>query len=190
MCKLIYVKTWARFSAQLHFELPLLHALSFTSSQLKSMSSSSKEADSVDSHSLMFVRCLRDFLMRIAPKALWWAFYLYSQVAQNSAKRDLSISLCVTIAMILQDSEPALSIFDVEKRISLYLARTSPQQTIDHLLYEITQLIEADDEPVTAHKPASLVVSSLTTSSNQQRSYVYLAFAFRNLSIFLLQPAL
>lgn len=62
------------------------------------------------------------------------------------------------ILSIVQDLEPSLHVFDVGKRISLYLARTSPQQTIDHLNYEITQLIEADDEPVTAHKPASLSV--------------------------------
>ena len=54
--------------------------------------------------------------------------------------------------------EPLLKFFDVGKRISLYLARTSPQQTIDHLNYEITQLIEADDEPVSAMAPASLTV--------------------------------
>ncbi len=57
--------------------------------------------------------------------------------------------------------DPLLKFFDVGKRISLYLARTSPQQTIDHLNYEITQLIEADDEPVSALAPASLTVSSL-----------------------------
>lgn len=60
--------------------------------------------------------------------------------------------------------EPLLKFFDVGKRISLYLARTSPQQTIDHLNYEITQLIEADDEPVSAMAPASLTVSCLKYS--------------------------
>ena len=66
--------------------------------------------------------------------------------------------------VLLQEAEAPLHVFDVGKRISLYLARTSPQQTIDHLNYEITQLIEADDEPVTAHRPASLLVSiSLST---------------------------
>ena len=60
-----------------------------------------------------------------------------------------------------QDMEPLLKFFDVGKRISLYLARTSPQQTIDHLNYEITQLIEADDEPVSAMAPASLTVRIL-----------------------------
>jgi hypothetical protein len=54
--------------------------------------------------------------------------------------------------------DPLLKFFDVGKRISLYLARTSPQQTIDHLNYEITQLIEADDEPISAMASPSMAV--------------------------------
>ena len=58
-----------------------------------------------------------------------------------------------------QDMDPLLRFFDVGKRISLYLARISPQQTIDHLAYEITQLIEADDEPMSATAQPALSVS-------------------------------
>ncbi len=36
---------------------------------------------------------------------------------------------------------------EVSKRIALYLARTSAQQTADHLAYEIAQLVHAPGEP-------------------------------------------
>lgn len=36
--------------------------------------------------------------------------------------------------------------FSVAKRIALYVARMSPQQAIDHLAYEITQLFEQQDD--------------------------------------------
>lgn len=58
----------------------------------------------------------------------------------------------------MQDMDSVLRYFDVGKRISLYLARVSPQQTIDHLVYEITQLIEADDEPTSAPVQPPLAV--------------------------------
>lgn len=62
-----------------------------------------------------------------------------------------------------------LRYFDVGKRISLYLARISPQQTIDHLAYEITQLIEADDEPMSAPSQSILAVRRLPRREEKNR---------------------
>jgi hypothetical protein len=35
----------------------------------------------------------------------------------------------------------------VGKRVCLYLARVAPQQAIDHLAYELAQLLHQEDEP-------------------------------------------
>jgi hypothetical protein len=43
--------------------------------------------------------------------------------------------------------------FSVAKRISLYLARISSQQTIDHLVYELTQRMLEDDLDDAAAQP-------------------------------------
>ncbi|KAG6553135.1 hypothetical protein Mapa_005194 [Marchantia paleacea] len=43
--------------------------------------------------------------------------------------------------------------FSVAKRISLYLARISPQQTIDHLVYELSQRM-LEDHPEQSKRPA------------------------------------
>ncbi len=46
----------------------------------------------------------------------------------------------------LQDLSAVERFFTVAKRIALFLARTSSQQTIDHLVYEISQQISEDGE--------------------------------------------
>eukprot|EP00850_Spirogloea_muscicola_P018806 SM000176S03137 [mRNA] locus=s176:102016:119238:- [translate_table: standard] len=46
-------------------------------------------------------------------------------------------------------SEALVTYFSVAKRISLYLARISPQSTIDHLVYELAQrMLEEDPDPL------------------------------------------
>lgn len=46
----------------------------------------------------------------------------------------------------LQDLSAVERFFTVAKRIALFLARTSSQQTIDHLVYEISQQISEDGD--------------------------------------------
>ncbi len=46
----------------------------------------------------------------------------------------------------LQDLSAVERFFTVAKRIALFLARTSSQHTIDHLVYEISQQISEDGE--------------------------------------------
>lgn len=48
--------------------------------------------------------------------------------------------------------------FSVAKRISLYLARISPQQTIDHLVYELQQRLLEDDLDDAHGPPAPLLL--------------------------------
>lgn len=50
----------------------------------------------------------------------------------------------------LQDLSAVERFFTVAKRIALFLARTSSQPTIDHLVYEISQQISEDGEMVPA----------------------------------------
>jgi hypothetical protein len=51
---------------------------------------------------------------------------------------------------LLQDPDSLLGQFTVAKRIALYLARVSPQHTIDHLVSETALLLhEEDDAPLT-----------------------------------------
>lgn len=50
------------------------------------------------------------------------------------------------IAACLQGMEAVERYFTVGKRIALFLARTSPQHTIDHLVYDISRQISEDDE--------------------------------------------
>ena len=57
-----------------------------------------------------------------------------------------------------QDTEPYLN---VGKRISLFLARKSPQHTIDTLVYEIKKMREDDDALVTPKAHRHAPVSSL-----------------------------
>ncbi len=45
-----------------------------------------------------------------------------------------------------QDLDAVERFFTVAKRIALFLARTSSQQTIDHLVYEISQQISEDED--------------------------------------------
>lgn len=59
--------------------------------------------------------------------------------------------------LVTQDREAVLHFFEVGKRIALFLARTSPQQTIDHLVYEISQQInEQDDNLGTLESPTGV----------------------------------
>lgn len=47
--------------------------------------------------------------------------------------------------------------FTVGKRIALFLARVSPQHTIDHLVYETAQLLHEEDDAA-ASKAADRVL--------------------------------
>lgn len=49
----------------------------------------------------------------------------------------------------------------VGQRIALYLARTSPQQTIDHLAYEVSQQVGRADVPP-SNPPARFPSSAMT----------------------------
>ena len=46
----------------------------------------------------------------------------------------------------LQDLDSVNAFFAVSKRICIYLARIAPQQTVDHLVYELSQLINEQDD--------------------------------------------
>ena len=71
--------------------------------------------------------------------------------------------------MRLQDRDALLRFFTVAKRIALFLARASPQQTIDHLVYEISQQIsEGDDSPAASESPTGV---SLTYCMLEQGTY-------------------
>lgn len=48
----------------------------------------------------------------------------------------------------MQGMEAVERYFTVAKRIALFLARTSSQHTIDHLVYEISRQISEDDDAV------------------------------------------
>ena len=50
----------------------------------------------------------------------------------------------------LQSMEAVERYFTVAKRIALFLARTSSQHTIDHLVYEISRQISEDDDTAPA----------------------------------------
>ena len=67
---------------------------------------------------------------------------------------------------MLQDREAVLHFFNVGKRIALFLARTSPQQTIDHLVYEISQQISEQDGDSAAMESPSGVSSCIRVSMN------------------------
>ena len=50
----------------------------------------------------------------------------------------------------MQGMDAVERFFTVAKRIALFLARTSSQHTIDHLVYEISRQISEDDDKVVA----------------------------------------
>lgn len=54
------------------------------------------------------------------------------------------------VAACLQGMEAVERYFTVAKRIALFLARTSSQHTIDHLVYEISRQISEDDDTAPA----------------------------------------
>lgn len=62
----------------------------------------------------------------------------------------------------LQDLSAVERFFTVAKRIALFLARTSSQQTIDHLVYEISQQISEDGELAPAALSADTGVRSVS----------------------------
>ncbi|KAK9867850.1 hypothetical protein WJX84_002781 [Apatococcus fuscideae] len=45
-----------------------------------------------------------------------------------------------------QDLDPVMAFFAVSKRICIYLARVASQQTVDHLVYELSQLILEEED--------------------------------------------
>lgn len=71
--------------------------------------------------------------------------------------------------------------FTVAKRIALFLARTSSQHTIDHLVYEISCQISEDDDTVPAISSdtgvskanASRSVSKCACNLKHQGCFVY-----------------
>ncbi|KAJ3672294.1 hypothetical protein LUZ60_007015 [Juncus effusus] len=81
---------------------------------------------------------------------------LWSTVASNTRNIIPVLDFLITKGIEDCDSNPSaeiagafLTYFSVAKRVSLYLARICPQQTIDHLVCELSQrMLEDVDEPV------------------------------------------
>ncbi|XP_078160934.1 ARM repeat superfamily protein isoform X3 [Carex rostrata] len=81
---------------------------------------------------------------------------LWSTVASNTRNIIPVLDFLITKGIEDCDSNPSPEItgafatyFSVAKRVSLYLARICPQQTIDHLVCELSQrMLEDTDEPV------------------------------------------
>ncbi|XP_015689288.1 uncharacterized protein LOC102706919 [Oryza brachyantha] len=81
---------------------------------------------------------------------------LWSTVASNTRNIIPVLNFLITRGIEDCDANPSAEItgafatyFSVAKRVSLYLARICPQQTIDHLVCELSQrMLEDDDEPV------------------------------------------
>ncbi|AQK55204.1 ARM repeat superfamily protein [Zea mays] len=81
---------------------------------------------------------------------------LWSTVASNTRNIIPVLNFLITRGIEDCDANPSAEItgafatyFSVAKRVSLYLARICPQQTIDHLVFELSQrMLEDDEEPV------------------------------------------
>uniref|UniRef100_A0A0D3FCF7 Cell morphogenesis protein N-terminal domain-containing protein n=1 Tax=Oryza barthii TaxID=65489 RepID=A0A0D3FCF7_9ORYZ len=81
---------------------------------------------------------------------------LWSTVASNTRNIIPVLNFLITRGIEDCDANPSAEItgafatyFSVAKRVSLYLARICPQQTIDHLVCELSQrMLEDDEEPV------------------------------------------
>ena len=69
----------------------------------------------------------------------------------------------------LQGMDAVERYFTVAKRIALFLARTSSQHTIDHLVYEISRQISEDDDTVPAIS-SETGVSTLTSRGPEPAS--------------------
>lgn len=58
----------------------------------------------------------------------------------------------------MQDMTAILNFFVVSKRVCIYLARVVAQRTVDHLVYELTKLIEEEDDRADeSRSPASSI---------------------------------
>ncbi|KAG0453972.1 hypothetical protein HPP92_025276 [Vanilla planifolia] len=81
---------------------------------------------------------------------------LWSTIASNTRNIIPVLNFLITKGIEDCDSNPSAEIsgafatyFSVAKRVSLYLARICPQQTIDHLVCELSQrMLEDSDDPV------------------------------------------
>lgn len=77
-------------------------------------------------------------------------FVMHTQCAHcDSISTVLHVAYAMSVTKqhaLLQDLSAVERFFTVAKRIALFLARTSSQQTIDHLVYEISQQISEDGE--------------------------------------------
>ena len=68
--------------------------------------------------------------------------------------------------------------FTVAKRIALYLARTSSQQSIDHLVYEISQQINEDEDTSAAATPETGVSAAQDHATPEPDSFPRLMSVF------------
>ncbi|XP_062220848.1 uncharacterized protein LOC133920168 isoform X2 [Phragmites australis] len=90
---------------------------------------------------------------------------LWSTVASNTRNIIPVLNFLITRGIEDCDANPSAEIsgafatyFSVAKRVSLYLARICPQQTIDHLVCELSQrMLEDNEEPV---RPGKVDVSA------------------------------
>ncbi|CAO2040054.1 unnamed protein product, partial [Urochloa humidicola] len=90
---------------------------------------------------------------------------LWSTVASNTRNIIPVLNFLITRGIEDCDANPSAEItgafatyFSVAKRVSLYLARICPQQTIDHLVCELSQrMLEDNEEPV---RPGKIDVSA------------------------------
>ena len=72
-----------------------------------------------------------------------WCAHCYAIITVPHVAYAMSVTDQHTL---LQDLSAVERFFTVAKRIALFLARTSSQHTIDHLVYEISQQISEDGE--------------------------------------------
>ncbi|CAD6248814.1 unnamed protein product [Miscanthus lutarioriparius] len=90
---------------------------------------------------------------------------LWSTVASNTRNIIPVLNFLITRGIEDCDANPSAEItgafatyFSVAKRVSLYLARICPQQTIDHLVCELSQrMLEDNEEPV---RPGKVDISA------------------------------
>ncbi|CAD7701683.1 unnamed protein product [Ostreobium quekettii] len=97
---------------------------------------------------------------------------LWSTVSSNKENIVPILDFLVSFGMkecASQDAETLLQYFSVLKRISLYLARTSPQRTIDHWVSEASQMIQSEDELGQEEEDKDKNMSALKFSTLDQR---------------------
>lgn len=86
----------------------------------------------------------------------------------HGTERDVASSACAggwvdvyfSCCELLQELNAMLEYLGVSKRICLYLARVGPQQTIDHLVYEISLQLH-EEETVTAGGSSQMMASNM-----------------------------